>query len=282
MVVSGDLLVIRHVALSSLFLSLFPAFFQVPESENPVQLVSVSQRYDDHADPDPDENPKSDILMMSKVTASQGEQDGPKEPSCASNNEKLRRAQVPQSKNVTEPILGKAGDQEKKKDKEGCFVVQEIVKSLHGGLGDEPLYERTAEGSSEDKRDVGTDGEPDGREHDTEKLAEQVPSQEPRHFTGDRSGHHLSDLHDDKDKHRPRAEGVQKVCHSLFVQEKLDDTGLVKDDRETPDDHDENQKPEPDVGCFGLLRLLRIDLVIRRIVPLQLSVSQLAAVLQIQ
>jgi hypothetical protein len=62
----------------------------------------------------------------------------------------------------------------------------------------------------------------------------------------------------------------------------LNDAGFVEDDRKTPYDKDENQKPEPDVDYFSLLRLLRIDVVIRRIVPLQLRVSQLAAFLQTQ
>jgi hypothetical protein len=200
--------VIRHVALSGFYLPLFPAPLEVPESENPVQLVPVSQRHDDHADPDPHKDIKPHILVMSKVASSQGEQDRPEKPSGAPDDKKLRCRQVPQSKNVTQPILRKAWDQEKEKDKEGRFVVQEIVKSLHGGFGDEPLYERPSERSREDKGDVGADGKPDGGEHDTEKLAEQVPSKNPCHFTGDRSGDHLGDLKNDKDQHRPRAEGV--------------------------------------------------------------------------
>jgi len=60
----------------------------------------------------------------------------------------------------------------------------------------------------------------------------------------------------------------------------LDDACLVEDEGKPPYDEDENQKPEPDVDCFSLLRLLRIYVVFSRIIPLQLSVSQLAAFLQ--
>jgi hypothetical protein len=60
----------------------------------------------------------------------------------------------------------------------------------------------------------------------------------------------------------------------------LNDTGFVEDDGKPPHDEDENQKPEPNVERFSLLRLLRIYVVFSRIVSLQLSVSQLAAFLQ--
>ena len=249
---------IGRVTLSGFSLSLLSQALEVPKSENPVQLVSVSQRHDDHADPDPHKDIEPDVLVMSQVAPSQRQQDRPEKPSCASNDQKLGCAQVPQAKNVTQPVLGKARDQEKEKDEEGRFVVQEIVKPLHGGFGDESLYERPAECSCEDKGDVRADGEPDSGEHHTEELTEQVPSQKSCHFTGDWGGNHLSDLQDDKDEHRPRTEGVQEVCHSFFVEEKLDEAGLVEDDRETSYDNDENQKPEPDVDGFGSLRLLRV------------------------
>ena len=273
---------IRHVALSDFILALFPAPLEMPESEKLVQLVSVSQRHDHHADTDPHKNVKPNILVMSKVASSQGEQDRPEKPSCAPDDEELGCRQVPQSKNVTQPILRKAWDQEEEKDKEGRFVVQEIVESLHRGFGDESLYQRPAECSCEDKGDVGTDGESDSGEHDTEKFTEEVPSKKACHFTGDWGGNHLSNLKNDKDEHGPRAEGIQIVRHSLFVEEKLDDAGLVENDSETPYDKDENQKPEPDVDYLSLLRLLRVDVVFRRIIPLQLRGSQLAAFLQIQ
>ena len=70
--------------------------------------------------------------------------------------------------------------------------------------------------------------------------------------------------------------------HSLFVQEKLDDARFVEDEGQAPHNQEENQKPEPDVDCFSLLRLLKIDVTFSRIVPLQLSVNQLPAFLQAQ
>jgi len=273
---------IRRVTLSGVHLSPLSEPLEVPESENPVQLIPVSQRYDDHADSNPHENPKPDILMMSQVTSSQGEQDRPEKPACAPNDKELCCAQVPQPENITQPVLGKTRDEKKQKDKERGFVAQEIVKSLHGGLGDEPLYEGPAECSSEDERGIRTDREPYGGEHNTKKLTEQVPSENACHFTGDRSGNHLSDLKQDKDKHRPRAEGVKKMGHSLFVQEKLDDACFVEDEGQAPHNQDENQKPEPDVDGFSLLRLLKIDVIFSRIVPLRLSVNQLSAFLQAQ
>lgn len=192
---------IRRVTLSGFYLSLLSEPLEVPESENPVQLVPVSQRHDDHADSNPHENPKPAILMMSQVTSSQGEQDRPEKPACAPNDKELCCAQVPQPENITQPVLGKTRDEKKQKDKERGFVAQEIVKALHGGLGDEPLYERPAECSSEDEGNVGTERQTDGREHNTKKLTEQVPSENACHFTGDRGGNHLSDLKQDKDKH---------------------------------------------------------------------------------
>jgi hypothetical protein len=70
--------------------------------------------------------------------------------------------------------------------------------------------------------------------------------------------------------------------HSLFVQEKLDDARFVEDEGQSSHNQDENQKPELDVDGLSLLRLLRIDGVFSRIVPLQLSVNQLSAFLQAQ
>jgi len=222
--------VIRHVTLGGFHLSLLPQPLEMPESENPVQLIPVSQGHDDHADPNPREDIKPDILVMSQVASSQGEQDCPEKPACASNDKKLGGGQVPQAKNVTQPVLGKSRDQEKEKDKECRFVVKEIIKSLYGGYGNELLCEGPAECSRKDEGEVRTEGESDGREHDAEKFAEQVPSENPCHLTGNRGGNHLGDLKQNKNKHRPRAEGVQKVCHSLLVQEKLDDARFVEDE----------------------------------------------------
>jgi hypothetical protein len=70
--------------------------------------------------------------------------------------------------------------------------------------------------------------------------------------------------------------------HSLFVQEKLDDARFVEDEGQAPHNQEENQKPEPDVDGFSLLRLLRIRMVIRRVIPPQFLVSQIAAFLQTQ
>jgi len=154
---------------------------------------------------------------MSQVAPSQGEQDRPEKPACASNHKKLRCGQVPQAENVTQPILGKARDQEKEKDKEGRFVVKEVVKALYGGFRNELFYEGPAECSRKNEGNVRTESESDGREHDTEKLTEQVPSKKPRHLTRDRCGNHLSDLKQDEDNHGPRAQGVQILRHSLFI-----------------------------------------------------------------
>jgi hypothetical protein len=185
-----------------------------------------------------------------------------------------------QAKNVTQPILGKTRDQEEKEHEKSRLVVKEIIEPLDGGFGDELLYEGPPERPREDEGGVRTESEPDGGEHDTEKLAEQVPSKKPCDLTGKRCGDHLSDLKQDKDNHGPRAEGVQEVCHLFLVQEKVDDAGFVEDQSQTPNNEDENQKPEPDVDCFCLLRHLRIHVVIRRVVPPQLLVRQIAAFLQ--
>jgi len=209
--------VIGQIALIGFYLSPFPQTLEVPESENPVQLVPVSQSYDNHADPNPHKNVKPDILVVSQVAASKGEQDRAEKPACASNDKKLCCGQMPQAENVTQPVLGKPRDQEKEKDKEGRFMVKEVVKALYGGFGDKLFYEGPAECSCKDEGEVRTESESDGREHDSEKLTKQVPSENACHLTGNRCGNHLSDLKQDKDNHRPRAQGVQIVRHSLFV-----------------------------------------------------------------
>jgi len=209
--------VIRQIALIGFYLPPFPQTLEVPKSENPVQLIPVSQRHDDHADPNPHKDIKPDILVMSQVASSQGEQDRPEKPACASNDKKLCCGQVPQAEKVTKPVLGKPRDQEKEKDKEGCFVVKEVVKALYGRFGDKLFYEGPAECSRKDEGEVRTESESDGREHDTEKLTEHITAQKPRHLTRNRCGNHLSDLKQDKDNHRPRAQGVQIVRHSLFI-----------------------------------------------------------------
>jgi L-ascorbate metabolism protein UlaG (beta-lactamase superfamily) len=61
---------IREIALGGFYLSSSPQTLEVPESENPVQLVSVCQRHDDHTDPNAHEDIKPDILVMSEVTSS--------------------------------------------------------------------------------------------------------------------------------------------------------------------------------------------------------------------
>jgi hypothetical protein len=52
------------VTLGGFLLSPSPKAFDMPKSENPVQLVSVSQRYDDHTDPDAHQNKEIEILVM--------------------------------------------------------------------------------------------------------------------------------------------------------------------------------------------------------------------------
>jgi hypothetical protein len=132
--------------------------------------------------------------MMPQVASSQGEQDRPEKPSRSSDDKKLRCSHVPKPQDVTQPILGKAGDQEKEKVEKDCFVVEEIVKAFHGAIRNELIYERTAECPCEDKGHAGSEGEPDGGKHDAEEFAEQVPAEKSRHLPGNGRGNHLGDL----------------------------------------------------------------------------------------
>jgi hypothetical protein len=149
---------IHEIALGGFYLSSSPQTLEMPESENPVQLVPVSQRHDDHADPNTHEDIKPDILVMSQVASSQGEEDRPEKPACASNDKKRRGGHMSESENITQPVLGKAWDQEKEKDKEGPFVMKEIVKALYGGFGDKSLYKGPAECSPKDEGEIRTEG----------------------------------------------------------------------------------------------------------------------------
>ena len=86
---------IRRVALSGFFLALFSPPPEMPESENPVQLVPVSQRHNDHADSDAHQDKQTEILVMPEIASAQREQDRPEKPSCASNDKKFRSGKVP-------------------------------------------------------------------------------------------------------------------------------------------------------------------------------------------
>lgn len=166
--------------------------------------------------------------MPDKISP-QSQQPGSRKSAYGADEQKFSRGKMSEAKDVTEQVLGCAGDQEEEEDEEGPFMMEQVVILGHGLLTDKLLDKGPAKDLRKPEGYEGTERKPDGRQNNTERGTIEKPAEKTGYLTRYGSGHNLEDLQGDKAQERQRTEGIKERKHPLLVHEKMERPGLIQD-----------------------------------------------------
>lgn len=195
-----DVLLGRAVNLRSSF----PDGPEMPESEGSFQSFAENEGERQKDEGDRQYDGEADVLVKPDEVSFQGEEKSSEKPPDSADDEKLHHGEMPKPEDVAKIILGKAWDEEEKKDDEGALVVEKIVEAVHGRFGYETRYEGSTEGPRESESYTGPDGEADGREDGSQERAVNVPPEKSRDVAWNRGYDDLGGLKEDEACERPR------------------------------------------------------------------------------